>query len=409
MPLFSYTARSISGQIRKSAVEAADQKAALLILRDQKLIVTTITEKRPAFISAAIKKIRLFNSGINAKDLALFSREFSTLVSSGIPIVQGLSILVEQARSKEFKNVLRSVREDIVQGVSITEAMQKHPEAFSQMYISMIKAGEVGGILDTILERLSGYLESAEELRGKVVSALVYPLVISLVAAGVTTFLLIFVIPTFKNIFDSFGAELPIPTRILIGLSFILRKYFFLILAVPVILFIVFQRWRKTDKGSIVVDTLLLKIPVFGTLLKKVAIAKFARTFGTLIKSGVPILQVLDTVQRTSGNRVIEVAVEKAKRSIREGERMAEPLRQTGIFPSMVIQMMSVGEETGTLDAMLEKVADFYDQEVDTAIRGLTSLLEPLIMVGMGLVIGGIVISMFLPVFELGQIASKAG
>ncbi|MCX5781586.1 MAG: type II secretion system F family protein [Elusimicrobia bacterium] len=409
MAQFSYTARSITGSIKKAILEAPDQKTAMQLLRAQKLIVMEIVEKKPNNLIEILKSLNPFKPGVGNKELVLFSRQFSTLVSAGVPIVQGLSILVEQASSPIFKKILKSVREDIEQGISITEAMKKHPEAFSELYVSMIKAGEVGGILDTILERLSSYLEAAEELRGKVKGAMVYPSVVLSVAACVTLFLLIFVIPTFQTIFAGFGTELPLPTRILIGLSNLLRKLILLIIAFPFVVFIGYKQWRKTEKGLIITDTYALKIPVFGTLLKKVAIAKFSRTFGTLVKSGVPILQALDTVAKTSGNKVIENAIEKAKESIREGERMSEPLKKTGIFPPMVTQMIAIGEETGNLDTMLSKIADFYDQEVDVAVKALTSMIEPLIMVVMGIVIGAIVVAMFLPMFELGQLAGKQG
>jgi type IV pilus assembly protein PilC len=268
----------------------------------------------------------------------------------------------------------------------------------------MVKAGEVGGILDTILERLSSYLEAAEELKGKVMGAMVYPGVISVVAGGITLFLLIFVIPTFQTIFASFGAELPLPTRILIGISYILRKFILLVIAAPFIIVWGFNRIRSTEKGLLITDRIFLKLPLFGLLLKKVGIAKFARTLGTLIKSGVPILQALDTVGKTSGNKVLELAINSARDSIREGERMAEPLRKTGVFPAMVVQMIAIGEETGNLDTMLNKIADFYDQEVDVAVKGLTSMIEPLIMVGMGILVGGIVMALFLPMFSMGEL-----
>lgn len=409
MPAFSYKARTASGSTVTASLEAPDQKAAMDKLRNQKLIVMEIKQVAANPLAQLIKKINPFKPSVGSKELVLFSRQFSTLVTAGVPIVQGLSILIDQAQTPVFKAVVTKIREDIEQGISITDAMKKHPVAFSELYVSMIKAGEVGGILDTILERLSAYLESAEELKGKIKGAMVYPAVISCIAGAVTLFLIMFIIPTFQNIFSSFGAELPLPTRLLIGLSNFLRHYFLLVIAVPIAAVFGFKQFRKTPKGTLLIDTYLLRVPLFGILLKKVSVAKFSRTLGTLIKSGVPILQALDTVAKTSGNKVIENAILTACVSIREGERMAEPLRKTGVFPPMVIQMIAIGEETGSLDTMLNKIADFYDQEVDVAVKGLTSMIEPVIMVVMGIVIGAIVLAMFLPMFEMGQMASKAG
>ncbi|MHB9155998.1 MAG: type II secretion system F family protein [Endomicrobiales bacterium] len=410
MPQFNYKARSsTSGNITAAVIEAPDQRSAMDRLRGQKLIVMEIREQKANVLVDLLKKINPLKPRVTSKELVLFSRQFSTLVTAGVPIVQGLTILKDQAETPLFKNIIYGIREDIEQGISITDAMRKHPAAFSELYVSMIKAGEVGGILDSILERLSSYLESAEELKGKIKGAMVYPGVISVVAGSVTLFLIMFVIPTFQNIFSSFGAELPLPTRILIGLSDILRNYFYLVIAAPITLFFGFRKFRSTEKGMFLTDSYALKAPLFGILLKKVSIAKFSRTLGTLIKSGVPIIQALDTVGKTSGNKVIEKAIASARESIKEGERMADPLRKTGVFPPMVIQMVAIGEETGNLDTMLNKIADFYDQEIDVAVKGLTSMIEPLIMVVMGLVIGAIVLAMFMPMFELGQLASNAG
>jgi type IV pilus assembly protein PilC len=408
MPQFSYKARSSTGSVTTAVLEAPDQRSAVDRLRGQKMSIIEIKEVQDNKIAEFLKKVNPFKPGVSSKELVLFSRQLSTLVSAGVPIVQGLTILIEQAETPLFKKIVTHIREDIEQGISITDAMKKHPVAFTELYVSMIKAGEVGGILDVILERLSAYLEAAEELKGKIKGAMVYPAVITCVAGAVTLFLLIFIIPTFQTIFSSFGAELPLPTRLLIGLSNLLRKFFPLVIATPFGIVWGFKRIRGTEKGLLTTDAIALKLPLFGMLLKKVAIAKFSRTLGTLIKSGVPILQALDTVGKTAGNKVIENAINSARESIREGERMAEPLRKTGAFPPMVIQMIAIGEETGNLDTMLGKIADFYDQEVDVSVKSLTSMIEPLIMVGMGLVIGAIVLAMFLPMFEMSQLASKA-
>ena len=382
----------------EGVVEAADQKAAFARLREQKLVVLEVTLK-------AVKK-KFFKPKIHNSDIVIFSRQLSTLVSAGVPIVQGLNILEEQAENPAFRNVVGVLRGDIEAGLSIADAMHKHPAAFTELYVSMVKAGEVGGILDTILERLSAYLESSEALRAKVKSALMYPMVVSIVAALITVFLIMFVIPIFKNIFSSFGGNLPFLTRMIINLSDFLRHQFMVFaLGIGGIYWGV-KKYLKTEKGREKIDDLSLKLPVFGILLKKVAIAKFTRTLGTLIKSGVPILQGLETVAKTSGNKIIEKAINSSRDSIKEGGRISDPLKKANIFPPMVIQMISVGEETGGLDNMLNKIADFYDQEVDTAVKGLTSMIEPLIMVVLGGVIGTIVIALFMPMLSLGELVS---
>ncbi|HAT72993.1 MAG TPA: type II secretion system protein GspF [Elusimicrobia bacterium] len=392
---FAYKARESSGKTVEGVVDAADQKAALARLREQKLAVVEIKQgstRKP-----------FFKPKIDSKDIVIFSRQLSTLVSAGVPIVQGLNILEAQAENPAFKSVVSGLRGDIEAGLSIADAMKKHPQAFTELYVAMIKAGEVGGILDTILERLSGFLESSEQLRAKVKSALMYPAVVFSVAGLITIFLIMFVIPIFKDIFSSFGAELPFLTRVMINLSDFLREKIFYVLPFLVGGGWLFKRWMKTDKGQEKIDEISLKLPVFGILLKKVAIARFTRTLGTLIKSGVPILQGLETVAKTSGNKIIERAINSSRDSIKEGGRISDPLKKANIFPPMVIQMISVGEETGGLDTMLNKIADFYDQEVDTAVKGLTSMIEPLIIVFLGVVVGTIVIAMFMPMFSLGE------
>jgi len=339
--------------------------------------------------------------------VVIFSRQLSTLVSAGVPIVQGLTILEQQAENPAFKTVVGALRTDIEAGLSIADAMKKHPTAFTELYVAMIRAGEVGGILDTILERLSAYLESAEQLKAKVKSALMYPMVVFSAAGLITIFLIVFVIPIFKDIFSSFGAELPFLTRVIISISDFLRaKLLYIIPPLGGAVWLL-KKWAKTEKGQYKIDEISLKLPVFGILLKKVAIAKFSRTLGTLIKSGVPILQGLETVAKTAGNKIIEQAIDSSRNSIKEGGRISDPLKKANIFPPMVIQMISVGEETGGLDNMLTKIADFYDQEVDTAVKGLTSMLEPLIMIFLGFVIGTIVIAMFMPMFSLGEMVGN--
>ncbi|MEI7482216.1 MAG: type II secretion system F family protein [Elusimicrobiota bacterium] len=396
---FIYKAKEPSGRVVKGTVEGADQKAALSRLASQRLTVVELVQKDA--------KKKFFKAKVNNSDVVIFSRQLSTLVSAGVPIVQGLNILEAQAENPAFKTVVTGLRADIESGLSIADAMRKHPQAFTELYVSMIKAGEVGGILDIILERLSAYLESSEALKAKVKSAMMYPAVVGGVAFLITIFLILFVIPVFKDIFSGFGAELPLPTRIMIGISDALRHNILYILAVLGGAGWGVKKYINTEKGQEKIDEISLNLPVVGILLKKVAIAKFTRTLGTLIKSGVPILQGLETVAKTAGNKIIERAIYKSRDSIKEGGRIADPLKNANIFPPMVIQMISVGEETGGLDNMLNKIADFYDQEVDTAVKGLTSMIEPLIMVIMGFVIGAIVISMFMPMFSMGELAGK--
>ncbi len=402
MPEFIFKAKSPEGSIVEGEMEAAERSIVVGRLRDRRMIVLEVNEKKESPFNELIKKINPFKGKVKGKDLVIFSRQLSTMVSAGLPIVQGLSILVDQIENPYFKQIVDTVREDIESGSAIADAMGKHPDAFSDLFVNMVKAGELGGILDVILERLADYLESASDLKSKVKGAMVYPAVISMVAGGVTVFLLVVIIPRFAEVFEDFGQELPIPTQILISISEILQSYVVFLILGLVALIIGIKQYYKTDGGSKKIDSFLLKLPLFGVLLRKVAVAKFTRTFGTLVKSGVPILEALETVARTSGNRVVEKAVLDSKESIREGENIAKPLSESGVFPPMVMQMITVGEETGNLDTMLSKIADFYDAEVDTAVEGLTSMIEPIIIVVMGIVIGAIVIAMFMPIFQMG-------
>ncbi len=407
MPQFNYKARPPSGAVVTGAIEAGDIRSAMDKLKSQRLIPIEVNEAKTGGISAFIGKINPFKPRVKTGDVVLFSRQLSTMVSAGVPIVQGLNILSEQLENPPFRTVVGAVKEDIEAGVSMPDAMKKHPDAFSDLYVSMIKAGDEGGILDAILQRLSQYMEASEELKAKIKSAMTYPVVIGVIAFAVVIFLMVFVIPTFKNIFASFGAELPLPTKILLALSALTQKIFPLFIVGPIAGFWGFKRLNKIPKVRFKIDALKLKAPMFGLMLRKVAIAKFSRTLGTLIKSGVPIMHALDTVAKTSGNMVIEKAIFEARDEVKKGEHMVNPLKKSGQFPPMVIQMISVGEQTGNLDTMLVKIAEFYDSEVDVAVKGLTSMIEPLVMAFMGIVIGGIVIAMFLPMFEMSQLVSK--
>jgi len=410
MPAFSYKAKTSAGLVLQGVIDADEQKGAVEKLRGQKLVVLEIAEKTENVLDKIKALIAAQKKGkVTSKDLVLFSRQLSTLVSAGVPIVQSLGILETQAENPAFKDVLGAVKADIESGLSISDALKKHPDAFPDLYTAMVKAGELGGILDTILERLTVYMESSEALKAKVKSAMMYPAIVLSICAVVTVFLMIFVIPTFKNIFASFGAELPLPTQMLIDISDAMKHFWYLIVAFPIAAWKGFEAFYKTAKGQKLVDGYTLKAPIFGIILKKVAVARFTRTLGTLIKSGVPIMQALETVAQTAGNVVIAEAVLLTRESIREGGHLSDPLKKSGIFPNMVTSMISVGEETGALDIMLSKIADFYDQEVDTAVKGLTSLIEPIVIVVMGVVIGTIVVAMFMPMFGLGELAGKQG
>jgi len=407
MPQFSYKARPPSGAIVQGTIEAADLRQAMDRLKSQRLIPMEVNEIKSSGIGSIIKKLNPFKPKVKSNDIVLFSRQLSTMVSAGVPIVQGLSILSEQLDNPAFREVIASIKEDIESGVSMPDAMRKHPKAFSDLYVSMIKAGDEGGILDTILQRLSQYMESSEELKHKVKGALTMPAVVAFIAFAIVIFLMIFVIPTFKNIFASFGADLPFPTRVLLNISDLMKKFFYIFIIIPVGGFIGYKRASKIPKVRFQMDALTLKLPIVGLMLRKVAIAKFSRTLGTLIKSGVPIMQALETVAKTAGNLVIEKAIMDARDEVKKGEHMAGPLKKSGQFPPMVIQMISVGEQTGNLDTMLVKIAEFYDSEVDVAVKSLTSMIEPLVMAFLGVVIGGIVIAMFLPMFEMSQLVAK--
>ena len=323
------------------------------------------------------------------------------MIDAGLPLVQSLEILSQQQDNKTFKNIIREIREDVESGSTFAGALKKHPVTFNELYTNLVVAGEEGGILDNILNRLANYIEKSEALKKKVKSALIYPATIVGVAVIVVMILMIFVIPVFETMFKSSGQNLPLPTLIVVTLSKMIKKYVIIFIPAAILLFFLLRKYYQTSNGRAVIDRLLLKLPVFGSLFKKIAVARFSRTLGTLVSSGVPILDGLSIVSRTSGNRTIETAILNARASIREGETIAEPLNRSGIFPPMVIQMISVGESTGALDSMLSKIADFYEDEVDIAVVNLTSLLEPFLMVFLGVVIGGVVIAMYLPIFNM--------
>ena len=406
MPNFTYKAKTATGSTLQGVMEAPQMRLALDKLRLLRYQVLEITEIPENPIITKLKKLNPFGPSVSGADLVIFTRQLSTLISSGVPLVQGLTILSEQMENKYFQGILADVKGSIEAGQSIFEAMNKHPTAFEELYVSMVKAGEMGGVLDVILDRLAGYLEAAEELKHKVKGAMMYPSVVLGIALGVTAFLLVAIVPKFKEIFSSFGSELPKPTAILLGVSETSQHFWYMFIVVPVSIWKGIKTAKKKPAIAYKFDAWALKAPLFGNILKKVAIAKFSRTMATLIKSGVNIMDALDTVAKTSGNKVIEEAINACKKSIQEGQRFVEPLRKSKVFPAMVTQMIAIGEESGNLDNMLNKIADFYDSEVDNAIKGLTSMIEPLVICFMGVVIGGMVVAMFLPMFEISQ---KAG
>jgi len=406
---FQYTAKDSDGNITEGTMSAVSEDMVAVKLQGQGLGLLTAEELAENPVVVFLNNLNPFKPKVKGKDIVIFSRQLSTLIDAGVPLVQGLSVLVDQAQTPIFKDVLTAIKNDIESGHSIADAMSKHPDTFDTLYVSMIRAGEVGGILDVILQRLSGYLESAQELRGKVKSAMVYPGVVMSIAGLITVFLLIFIIPTFKEIFAGFGAELPAPTIFVLGLSDFLKGNFFYILIVLVAIFFGLKKYYQTENGRLMIDNYFLRLPIFGLLLKKVAIAKFTRTLGTLIKSGVPILHGLETVAATSGNVIIEKTILACREEVKEGGRLVKPLRESDVFPPMVTQMINVGEETGSIDIMLVKIADFYDKEVDNAVKGLTSMIEPVMIVVMGVIIGTIVIAMMLPMLSLGELAGNIG
>jgi len=397
MPTFKYVAKELTGKTVSGVLEYSDKALLIDALRKKNLIIISIEEtarSRPMSSKGSVK----------LEEIVIFSRQLATMVDSGIPLVQALDILCEQIEKPVFKNVLGRIKDDIETGSSLSDSLARHPSVFSPLYINMVKAGESSGALDDILDRLATYLEKTNSLQRKVKSSLVYPAVVIIMAILITLVMLLKVIPTFKGIFSVLGGELPLPTRILIIISDTIREMFLYVAAGIAVAAYALRKYARTSRGREAFDRMLLAMPVLGPLFRKVAVAKFTRTFATLVKSGVPILVSLEIVGKTAGNTVIEKAVEAVRNGIKEGENMGDPLAKSGAFPPMVVRMIKVGEQTGELEKMLTKIADFYEDQVDTAVSSLTSLIEPLIIAFLGIVIGGIVIAMFLPVFKLTEI-----
>ena len=397
---FQWSGKTIKGTIASGEMVAASKEEVISQLRQKKITPTIVTEKAAA-------KPKLFGMGgkVKDKDIVVFTRQFSTMIDAGLPLVQGLDILATQVENKALARNLATIKADVESGSTYADALRKHPKVFSELYVNMVAAGEAGGILDTILNRLAMYIEKAMKLKKKVKGAMIYPAVITFVAVAVLAVIMIFVVPVFAKMFASMGGILPLPTRILINISNFVAGIGGLIIAVLLVgLFIFIGQMRKTEKGKRVIDGIILKSPVFGMILRKVAVAKFTRTLGTLVSSGVPILDGLEITAKTAGNKVLEYAIMDVRKAVAEGKTLEEPLAKAKVFPPMVTHMIAVGESTGALDAMLSKIADFYDDEVDNAVSNLTSLLEPMLMVFLGTTVGFIVVSLYLPIFKMGSL-----
>jgi type IV pilus assembly protein PilC len=391
MPAFMYTARAANGELKSATVEATSREEAISQLKKQRLNVIKIDEQT--------KKKK--GGKVSMRDIVIFTRQFSTMINSGLPLVQAMGILAEQSENPNLREITKQVVFDVESGNTVADALRKHPTAFSELYVNMVAAGEAGGILDTILMRLAVFMEKNDALVRKVKGAMIYPGVIMTVAGGAIIVLLVFVIPTFQRMFSEAGIPLPLPTRIVIGMSQALQSYWYVLAGAIFALFYAVKKYYATQAGKLVIDRLMLKAPVLGDVLRKSAVSRFTRTLGTLIGSGVSILDGLEITAKTSGNRVIQDAIMESRASIAGGETISAPLKKSQVFPPMVISMINVGEQTGGLDEMLGKIADFYDEEVDAAVSGLLALMEPVMIVFLGVVVGGMVVAMYLPIFDM--------
>ena len=402
MPKFSWEGKTKGGSIQKGVMEAPNAEAVEAKLRSQEIIPLQGKIQASTGMNWSLElKIPGMGGGISDKDLVVFTRQFATMIDAGLPLVQCLDILGKQQDNKTFKQILLKVKEDVESGSTFADALKKHPKAFGELYVNLVAAGEIGGILDTILNRLAVYIEKALKLKKKVKSAMTYPATIVGIAVIVIAVILIFVIPSFEKMFQDFGGELPGPTQFVITLSNLIQRYILAFIAAFFLGSWLFKRYYQTSAGRLQLDALFLRLPIVGILIRKVAVAKFSRTLGTMVSSGVPILDGLDIVARTAGNKVVENAIYRVRQSISEGKTIAEPLEQSGVFPPMVCQMIAVGEQSGAIDIMLNKIADFYDDEVDDAVGNLTAMMEPLLMLFLGTTVGGLVIAMYLPIFKL--------
>ncbi|MBW2466615.1 MAG: type II secretion system F family protein [Deltaproteobacteria bacterium] len=400
MPHFIWKGKNSYGERRKGIIEAPNIEAAHAHLKKIRITPSKVKEK-PKDI---FENIELFQPKVTGKDVVIFTRQLSTMIDAGLPLVQGLEILGNQQENPTFKKIILQVRADVETGTTFADALKKHPKVFDSLFCNMVEAGEIGGILDTILARLSIFMEKSMTLKKKVKGAMTYPIICLCISIVILGIILIFVVPVFEKMFQDFGAALPVPTQIVVTMSNIVKNNFLYFIILMAFLVFAFKKIYATEKGEKKIDALILQAPVFGDLVRKVAVAKFARTLGTMLKSGVPILESLQVVARTAGNKVVETAVFRTADAISEGRPIAEPLEETGVFPGMVIQMINVGEAVGALDAMLEKIADFYDEEVDQAVENLTAMIEPFMMVFLGGMIGGLVVAMYLPIFKMGEV-----
>jgi len=399
MAKFAWEGKTRTGKIQKGTMEGPDEAAVLAALRNQGIMPSSVKEAGKGLDMEL--KIPGFEPKVTTKDLVIFTRQFSTMIDAGLPLVQCLDILSRQQENKTFKRVLTDVKESVESGSTFADALKKHPKQFDELFCNLVAAGEVGGILDTILSRLAAYLEKAEKLKKQVKSAMTYPTTIVGIAFVVISVILIFVIPAFEKMFADFGKELPVPTQVVINISNFVQDYVLVIFGAIAFAIVAFKKTYATKRGREVIDDLSLKLPVFGILIRKVAVAKFTRTLGTMISSGVPILDGLEIVAKTAGNKTVEKAIYNVRQSISEGKTIAEPLEKSGVFPPMVCQMIAVGEQAGSIDTMLNKIADFYDDEVDDAVSNLTAMMEPLLMLFLGTTVGGLVVAMYLPIFQL--------
>lgn len=404
MSVFVWQGKTAQGKVLKGEMEASNIEAVYARLRSQRIqpIPARVKEKGTGLDTEI--KIPGFGPKVQPYDVMLFTRQFSTMIDAGLPIVQSLDILAEQTENKPLKSTIRDVRRDVSGGTTLADALEKHPKVFDDLYVNMVRAGEAGGVLNTILNRIALFIEKANRLKKKVKGAMIYPATIVVVAIGVVSILLIFVIPVFAELYGSMGRALPAPTQITINISNFFRAYFVHVVVIIALIVVGIKMYYKTAKGRMVIDGILLKMPILGDLLRKVAVARFSQNMSLLLASGVPILEGLAITAKTAGNKVIEKAIMDARISISEGKTVAEPLEKSGVFPPMVCQMVSVGENTGALDNMLKRVGDFYEEEVDNSVNNITALMEPMIMVFLGIVLGGLVISMYLPIFQLGSL-----
>jgi type IV pilus assembly protein PilC len=400
MPVYIWKGKNTYGEKRKGEVEAPDQAAALGYVKRMRITDPVIKEKPKDLL----ENIDFFKPPVTGKDVVIFTRQLSTMIDAGLPLVQCLEILGKQQDNATLKKVIMTIQSDVESGTTFADSMRKHPKVFDNLFTNMIEAGETGGILDTILSRLAVFMEKSMALKKKIKGAMTYPMICLAISILILAVILIFVIPVFEEMFRSFGSALPLPTQIVVNMSNAVKSYWYLFLFGLILIIMGVKKIYSTEKGRISIDAMALKAPIVGMLIRKVAVAKFTRTLSTMLQSGVPILEALQVVAKTAGNKIIERAVFRVSDSIAEGRPIAEPLEESGVFPNMVVQMINVGESVGALDTMLEKIADFYDEEVDQAVENLTAMIEPFMMVFLGGMIGGLVVAMYLPIFKIASV-----